>query len=688
MLLVPVGVRVGRAVGTFRSDLVEHAQDPFRGLYISEGDVDEILASVVAAGDAVDPVVDAPGLAGRLRRLTSLFELSSFDYEAFLICLAPDLDLRYERLYAYLQDDATRRRPTVDLVLRLLENRSFEARLALGAQGRLSRRGLIGTPSDEPATSLMARPLSVDDRVVQYVLGSDIVDPGLAPFVQLVSGVGLPEVPSFLADCPSTLVPWLQDGYARVGPMPLVYLSGPTDAGKQLVAGAACAAAGRPLLLVDVPALLNGGSPSSQWPPWSAVIREALLQDALLCLDGFDRLLAEDGQTPLVRAALRLALQDAPRPTLLLGETRWEPGSWTDNALRIELPPLSHGTRTALWAYALNGCFPAEAPADMASRYRLADLSAAHAVAAAARGRAAVRGGEPELDDLLSAAQTVVAPAAGGLARRVEARHDWDDLVLPSDALSLLKELCARTRYQATVLDTWGYGRKQAARRGVTALFAGSPGTGKTLAAEIIGADLALELYRVDLSSVVSKYVGETEKNLERIFQAAEQGEVVLLFDEADALFGKRSEVRDAHDRYANVEVAYLLQRLETYAGLAILTTNLSGNLDEAFMRRLDCAVDFPFPEEPERLAIWRRSLPPAAPLAEDVDLPFLARQFRLAGGHIRNTALTAAFLAAPEAGPIGMTHLLRAIRREYQKLGKLLTEADTGPYATLLRGS
>jgi hypothetical protein len=641
---------------------------------------------VSAAGDGRDAAPDVP--SSRLRRLANLFELSAFDYEAFLICLAPDLDLRYERLYAYLQDDATRRRPTVDLVLRLLETRSFEARLALGAEGRLSRRGLIGTPSDEPATSLMARPLSVDDRVVQYVLGSDVVDPELAPFVRLVSGVGLPELQTFLADCPAALAPWLRDGYLAGGPMPLVYLSGPADAGKQLVAGAATAAAGRPLLLLDVPALLNGASPSSHRPPWTAVVREALLQDALLCLDGFDRLLGEEGQIPLVRAALRLALGDAPRPSLLLGETRWEPGIWTDNALRIELGPLSLGTRTALWAYALNGWFPPEAPADMATRYRLADLSAAHAVAAAARGRATLRGRQPDLDDLLSAAQTVVAPAAGGLARRVEARHDWDDLVLPPDALSLLKELCVRTRFQAIVHDSWGYGRKQATRRGVMALFAGAPGTGKTLAAEIIAADLALELYRVDLSSVVSKYVGETEKNLERIFQAAEQGEVVLLFDEADALFGKRSEVRDAHDRYANVEVAYLLQRLETYAGLAILTTNLSGNLDEAFMRRLDCAIDFPFPEEPERLAIWRRSLPAAAPLAEDVDLPFLARQFRLAGGHIRNTALTAAFLAAPDGGPIGMTQLLRAIRREYQKLGKLLTEADTGPYASLLRGN
>lgn len=196
-----------------------------------------------------------------------------------------------------------------------------------------------------------------------------------------------------------------------------------------------------------------------------------------------------------------------------------------------------------------------------------------------------------------------------------------------------------------------------------------------------------MELYRIDLAAVVSKYIGETEKNLERIFRAADRGDAVLLFDEADALFGKRSEVRDAHDRYANVEIAYLLQRLEAYDGLAVLTTNLLGNMDEAFVRRLDFVLEFPMPEEAERLAIWRLALPAEAPLGEDVDLPFLARKFKLAGGHIRNIALAAAFLAAPDGGCITMKHLVRATRREYQKIGKLVAESDFEQYFALLRG-
>jgi SpoVK/Ycf46/Vps4 family AAA+-type ATPase len=207
------------------------------------------------------------------------------------------------------------------------------------------------------------------------------------------------------------------------------------------------------------------------------------------------------------------------------------------------------------------------------------------------------------------------------------------------------------------------------------------------MAAEIVAGELGLDLYRIDLSAVVSKYIGETEKNLEKIFQAADQGDAVLLFDEADAIFAKRSEVRDAHDRYANVEVAYLLQRVEAYEGLIILTTNLRGNIDEAFLRRLDAVVEFPVPEEAERLAIWRRALPPQAPLAADADLAFLARKFKLAGGHIRNIALTAGFLAAADGGAIGMQHLARATRREYQKLGKLVAESDFGQYYALLAG-
>jgi SpoVK/Ycf46/Vps4 family AAA+-type ATPase len=223
--------------------------------------------------------------------------------------------------------------------------------------------------------------------------------------------------------------------------------------------------------------------------------------------------------------------------------------------------------------------------------------------------------------------------------------------------------------------------------KGLNVLFAGDSGTGKTMAAEIIATDLGLELYKVDLSTLVSKYIGETEKNLDRIFTAAREANAILFFDEADAIFGKRSEVKDAHDRYANIEVGYLLQKMEEYDGVVILATNLKKNIDDAFVRRLHMTIDFPFPEEEDRMRIWQKVFPPEAPLDPDVDLRFLARQFKVTGGNIRNIALLAAFLAAEDGSDIGMSQIVRALRREYQKLGKLVTQSDFGEYLPLVRG-
>jgi SpoVK/Ycf46/Vps4 family AAA+-type ATPase len=269
-----------------------------------------------------------------------------------------------------------------------------------------------------------------------------------------------------------------------------------------------------------------------------------------------------------------------------------------------------------------------------------------------------------------------------GLAVRVRPRRGWDDLILPADEARQLRELAARHRGRGIVYDQWLF--PPLPSTGIVALFAGPSGTGKTLAAEVVAGELGLDLYKVDLSAVVSKYIGETEKNLERIFSAAAAGDLVLFFDEADALFGKRSEVSDAHDRYANIEVAYLLQRLEGYDGLVVLATNLQRNIDQAFLRRISVAVDFVQPEQPQRRAIWARSFPPTAPVA-DLDLDFLARQFKVTGGIIHNAALAAAFLAAEEGTAIGMRHVVMSLKREFQKLGRLRTEAEFERYFELV---
>jgi len=286
--------------------------------------------------------------------------------------------------------------------------------------------------------------------------------------------------------------------------------------------------------------------------------------------------------------------------------------------------------------------------------------------------------------DVDAAVRRLASGHLDGLALRVRPRRTWDDLVLPTEEKAQLRELSARYRHRVTVYETWGFQALPSA--GLVALFAGPSGTGKTLAGEVIAGDLGLDLYKVDLSSVVSKYIGETEKNLERVFTAASAGNVVLFFDEADALFGKRSEVSDAHDRYANIEVSYLLQRLESYDGLVVMATNLQRNLDAAFLRRIHVAVEFPLPDDEQRRAIWELCFPPAAPVAE-LDLDFLAHQFKISGGAIRNAGLAAAFLAAETGGDISMDLVVLALKREFQKLGRLRTEAEFDRYFHLVRG-
>jgi SpoVK/Ycf46/Vps4 family AAA+-type ATPase len=272
------------------------------------------------------------------------------------------------------------------------------------------------------------------------------------------------------------------------------------------------------------------------------------------------------------------------------------------------------------------------------------------------------------------------------LARKITPHYTWDEIVLPADRIRQLQEIVNQVKHRARVYDEWGFDRKLAMGKGLNALFAGPSGTGKTMAADIMAGELGLDLYKIDLSSVVSKYIGETEKNLARIFQEAETSNAILFFDEADALFGKRSEVRDSHDRYANIEISYLLQRMEEYDGMVILASNLHKNMDDAFVRRMHFTIEFPFPNEKNRRRIWEKIWPAETPRSSMLDLDFMARRFEMAGGNIRNMALAAAFFAAEDGALVDMRHLIRAAQREYQKMGKVVVNGEFGEYARYMR--
>jgi hypothetical protein len=366
---------------------------------------------------------------------------------------------------------------------------------------------------------------------------------------------------------------------------------------------------------------------------------------------------------------------------VLTGSRTWDPAWSRTVPLVVELPTATAADRARMWSAHLNGDAPADLdPAALTEHFRLGPDQVARA-AASARLQAAFAGRPLDEAALRAGARTQNTVGLERLARRIEPRVGWDGLVLPPETLSHLRELAARARHRGRVLDEWAMRGGAARGRGITALFAGESGTGKTLAAEVLARELGLDLYAIDLATVVDKYVGETEKNLDRIFAEADYVNGVLFFDEADALFGKRSEVQDAHDRYANVEVAYLLQRMESFDGIAILATNLRANLDDAFARRLDELIDFPMPDEQHRRLLWDHCLGPLVPRADDLDLDFCARAFELSGGNIRNVALAAAYVAAENERPVQMSDLIHGTRREYHKLGRLLVEAEFGPY-------
>jgi hypothetical protein len=511
---------------------------------------------------------------------------------------------------------------------------------------------------EDPERPFLTRSLRVPDRVTAHLLGVDAPD----PIVSALLTMAVPAAVGAVAPLERALAAGSRLVYIRerVG-----------SAGLSLAAAAFGALGGDPVLL-DLTRLGPGDDPALVA---AAAAREARLRGGGLVAGPIDGL-AERG-APAVRV-----FAEAPCPTILLGVRGWDPGWSRQVPLLVDAVAATAAERGAIWRSALPD---AAGDASLGAEIdRLPFRLAPEQVMRAARSatlHAVADGRGLESRDLYGGARAQNAAGLERLARRIEPVVAWPDLVLPRPIVSQLRELAGRARHRDLVLDEWGMGRRSSKGRGITALFAGDSGTGKTMSAEVIAGELGLDLYVIDLSTVVDKYIGETEKNLDRVFSEADRVNGILLFDEADSIFGKRSEVKDARDRYANVEVAYLLQRMEQFDGMAILTTNLRANVDEAFVRRLDAIIDFPMPEQEDRLRIWRTNLPAGLPLAPDLDLDFLARAFKLSGGNIRNVAVGAAYRAAEAGRPISMLDLVRETEREYRKLGRLVVESEFGAH-------
>ena len=622
--------------------------DPFRGLYVT----DEQALAMARTTDAPDP--DA-----RLRHAAELLGLDALDAAVLALSAAPEFSPRYGRLFAYLHDDVTRKLPSPGLVARLLTSDDVDAGEVLtrfGHSSALRRSGAIRLIDERNQTPVADRAIKVADRLAGFLVGADLDEPARdgrmrrQPLPSHDPGrAGVVEELRALIRCETEL--------------PLLVVG--SDAGAILAL-----ALGTPLLVVD---LADVGD--------ADLGREAVLAAALdgcrIVFDGLESL------EPAERRSIVKALGTQDSRAFLIAARREAAVALGDRtALVVEAPMPGYGERRAAWA-AHSGTADVE---DAAAKFQLSIGQIADA-AEVARNAAAVEGLDgPTREHLDLGARRASSTRLGELATRLEPAFGWSQLVLPERPTEVLHSISSYLRHRDLVLSEWGFERT-VQNQGLKVLFAGESGTGKTMAGQVLAHDLGLDLYRIDLATIVSKYIGETEKNLDRIFDAASGSNAILFFDEADALFGKRSEVSDSHDRYANIEVAYLLQKMESYSGAVILATNFRQNIDEAFLRRLDFVIDFPFPEPEDRERIWQLVLPEKAPLAADIEPAFLASQFKLSGGGIRNASLAAAFLAAEDGGTIMMEHLVKGVALEYAKLGRLTLESDFERFHELIRG-
>jgi hypothetical protein len=602
---------------------------------------------LVIARDTPDEGDAAPAIETPLGVLARAFRLSAFERAVVALTAGVELDPAIAELTAPA--------PTFGLACAALDGAHWTA---LMPDAPLRRWRLVQVGA---GASILQAPLRLDERILHHLAGLAYIDERMTNSVESL------DVPEAIPPSHVALAQRLRERWrGRSVPLPVVQLTGADPAAARTIAAAACAMLGLRSLAMAPEALPPAGEELEALMRLAE--REAALLPCALYIDASE-LETADPRTAVVRRFI----DRSTAPLLLGARDRWYDGPRDTATIEVTRP--SAEERRTMWRAAL-GEAAATLNGDlerMADHFELGPT----AIRGLVRGVAGDRTGAVSGAALWAAGRAATRPRLQSLATRIESAVGWDDLILPDAQRDALRTIVAEVRQRALVYGSWGFAGRHIAGLGTTALFSGASGTGKTLAAAVLANELQLDLYHVDLSQVVSKYIGETEKNLRRVFDDAERGSAVLLFDEADALFGKRSEVRDSHDRYANIEVSYLLQRLEAYrgGGLAILTTNARDALDTAFLRRIRFVVTFPFPEGPHREAMWRRAFPETAPVGA-LDFDRLGR-LNVAGGSIHNIALAAAFLAADAGQPVRMEHILRAARAEFMKLDRSLTELE-----------
>ena len=705
-------------VDAFESTLWDENAQRLQGLAISPGEVRALLresspaAPPVQSGDLrrrrvrlreamarrMAATAGRPG-APPFVRLAERFGLGAFEQFCVAATLALEIDRnKYGKAYALLQDDVTRKQPSLELLLRLYagvdEAGRWDAARAFDTSRPLRRWNLLrlsARDAGEPATPF-GRRIELDDRISRFLLGLDDLGPQLEEFATV--GPWDADALRVLPDRDMEarlvhLVAEVQRGAPGAPPRLVVHVHGRQGTGRRSLVTAICQQRGFRLLRVD------GGRfaalPAATIDESLAVLaREATLQPTAFCIENIDPLLEDDAPSAPGLRAMGLALRAVSPVTFVIGQRPWAPegliGDGVFQAVALDLPDAAKARR--IWGEELADVALdpqvgglERAAAELAARFRVS-AGQIHDAVASAQTRALwekPEGASLTLADLYQGCREQCSHRLGTLARQVTTGFGWGDLILPDTQRNQLLELERAIRNSSGVLEDWDFRSRLPYGRGITALFSGPSGTGKTMASGILARELGLDLYKIDLSRVVSKYIGETEKNLDRIFQQAEDANAMLFFDEADALFGSapRSRTRTTATRTSR---SYLLQKMEERLGVTVLASNLRSNMDDAFLRRIRFGIEFPMPEYQQRLQIWRSSLPKGIRLADDVDLTILAKRLRVSGGSIMNVCVSAASLAYEPGGAIAMKHFALAATRELQKLGHQFNQSDFAP--------
>lgn len=693
-----------------------HTNDPFeqfKGLIISKSEVDSILLGeqptlydnkgaeeILIRISQLEQMIatklhysNENNIFLPLEYLSDLFNLTYIEKQCIIMCLAIELDRKYEKLYGFLQDDIHLKRPTLDLILKFCcshPHEQTEYRKLFSKSDKLHRYFFTIDSHPHTKTTSLATELALDERVIQFLLGNDTTDVRLAPIAQLCTlDDDIPPLiigNSFQHKLRTCMDLFLADELEERNIAINIY--GTEGSGRKTQLIHLCKHYEQNVFIVNMKLLIQNDIKLFKGQ-LQLIVREAIFQNAILAFEHTEELFLSDDSSTYFSAFL-FELQFYVDILFFISNDKLHPTEFFSRYAfqAIELPAPGFDERLLLWQV-MSEAYPISKEVDWVSisnKFRFTPGQIENTL----RSAKYLMNWEENVDSItneyvIQGCYRQIDHKLENKARRLTSKYNWGDLVLPKEEKQLLRNACNQVKYRHKVYGEWGFDKKLSYGKGLSMLFAGPPGTGKTMSAEIVANELNLEIYKVDLSQVMSKYIGETEKNLKEIFDEANRSHAILFFDETDALFGKRSEVKDSKDKYANIEVSYLLQKMEEYDGITILATNYLQNIDDAFMRRINYVINYPFPDAKERVKLWETMIPKETPLSDDIDFTFLGETFKIAGGNIKNIIVSGAFLAAENSEPLSMKHLLIAAKYELQKTGIVILKNELGEYTDLL---